>query len=447
MVAFEFHHKSKILNLEKVMTLNRQQEMSALFQQGPEAWNAKAKDFEQGTFFIYRELFEESVCNIKLYEFYCDIEFSEDFIKINLEYCKFHANIYFKEMESEYLKIEFIECKFSSGNCIEMKNSSIRGFYINSSNNNIGKLPSFYIDNCIMTYLNICDLHTIDIRKSTITEIVKIGKISYLSTYETDIGFLEINSSYHNVNLIDIKKSYIKKIKINKCKITRAEIFDINQQSITSKINIGCDFYINDNSFSEFPLISNINVESRFSFHKNKIENLFDYENESIHSFQFLKKVAAQEHNYQLERDMLTMELRYKLKKSTLFSIDRAILGPYKLFSDFGQSIKQPIFWWLGSGYIFACAYLALGNGGPDSCLSGNSAEMSPRWAAALTSLKQGMLSLGISGQKMDATYTCLFGEAGPAPIFLIMEMLQITFSGLLIFLFIKAVHNLVRLR
>ena len=172
-----------------------------------------------------------------------------------------------------------------------------------------------------------------------------------------------------------------------------------------------------------------------------------------------LKRLAIQAHDHQLEQRFFREELRarrWAIQKPWHPSFWASLV--YQGLSDFGGSLVLPLVWWAAQLAGFALVYLdrhAHLRGGPDlGCVAGTG---EPTVAAFGLSLHKALPFIG-GGDKLSQIYACLYGmeyfavEVGGQTVGRVMPVipdgvaawgvLQLLFSGVLIFLFLLAVRN-----
>jgi hypothetical protein len=174
--------------------------------------------------------------------------------------------------------------------------------------------------------------------------------------------------------------------------------------------------------------------------------------------YRALRRLAAQAHDHMLEQDFLAGEIKADRQNVYNWCKSRLWFGLiYQFLSNFGRRPILPLLW-LGVLLIWSC-FWRLNNFLSETNVS-SCAEGKPLDSAFILSLKQGLISLGSNNQKMEPFYKCLYGaqlkilDGKPVempfemPAWMIaLETVQMLLSGMLIYLFIKALSYQFRVK
>ena len=170
--------------------------------------------------------------------------------------------------------------------------------------------------------------------------------------------------------------------------------------------------------------------------------------------YRALRRLAAQAHDHMQEQDFLAGEIKAYRQNGDNWRKSRWWFGGiYQILSDFGRSPVLPMLWWFVLFSISHWAHLTRVFGLPGKIITTSCALNDPEMPSAATSAfflswKQSLISLGSSSQKMDPFYTCLYGDPAKIPNWIIFwETVQMLLSGMLIYLFIKALSYLFRVK
>lgn len=170
--------------------------------------------------------------------------------------------------------------------------------------------------------------------------------------------------------------------------------------------------------------------------------------------YRALRRLASQAHDHMLEQDFLAGEIKAYRQNGDNWRKSRWWFGwIYQILSDFGRSPVLPMCWWVVLLSISHWAHLTrifgvAGKITTTSCMMGGPETPWAATSAFFLSLKQGLISLGSNSQKMEAFYRCLYGDPTKIPASVIAwETVQMLLSGMLIYLFIKALSYQFRVK
>lgn len=170
-----------------------------------------------------------------------------------------------------------------------------------------------------------------------------------------------------------------------------------------------------------------IHQDTAFSFGEDFFSQFPDIESdEAEQCYRTLKLAMNKYQAHTEEAGFFKLELKARALKEPWYR--RWMYKAYELFSDYGQSVSNPIIWWAGLGLVMFIIYaLILGKPGE----------------AFTVTLSQALPLIGVEKEALKEAMTALFPPNGNAPVwFQIGRALHMVASSAFIFLALLALRN-----
>ena len=212
-------------------------------------------------------------------------------------------------------------------------------------------------------------------------------------------------------------------------------------------------------SFSEPPPLHSIQIEQNHSWILPQfIRIVWKGEQGQEARWRTLKRLALQAHDYIREQEFHANEIRMRRGTTDQFWKVSYLFGIlYEFFSNFGQSIARPLWWWAfgvilsAIGYSHLYYYHATGKFWPVRWFE-TPIEI---WTAAFgLALHRGFPAVSGLGNRLPDYHSVLYnvgsrcGQASVSPsLEAVLGQIQILFSTAMIFLFLLALRNRFRMK